>query len=740
MNITNNQLNHIPDEILEGTQWKHYRNNALSDLQQWYADLAKGSIPNYYFKLLILGNGRVGKSCIVDALQGRDFDPNKKSSHAIILEKWKPSSEENTPEYFIWDFGGQEIYHSTHKWFMRSRAVYLVVWDRISEQAARIADPLTGIEYDNHTIPYWVNTIRANNKDIPILLVENKLDKHGHKASRLTDKQLPQKYRTDLELSRFSAAERKNYLRRLKSDILMITESMDEYEQEMPLSWHKVRERVTACIFNEERKATLQKLSKTEFEEWCADAEVLPKSAPALLRFLHRTGVVYTDEKLLGDTILVDQQWAIDAIYKVLERDTRFFKDVTRGKGRFAQYSLFGEWLSSKKQNYTIQDCQLFLKFMKSCKLCFQVNDEQKDLGDDNEFAIPQLMPEIPPATVTNFWTEGLPNVYYLEFEYDFLHYATVQDFIVAMGRKTNLEFIWKNGIAIPHNGSQALVTADVPNKIIHIRTIGLYQAFLLSAIRNAFRAQIDKDFPPTIRVSNDGIHFVDLEELQKVQAAGNENVEVVNRQTLAKSYSAASAYSWGLQRDDKADLKKLDDVMQPVGHTNTNNASSSTSISKKSTSSQTGNNQFIKTPIKVVTTTETYYSDEDSEQKLDAIKETVDRHYALGKAHFALSKRSRDYIESILEGINLAENKLFHTAEQQRQFYKKADAYFQRLPPAEQQAFPAGWQNADSKHKLKAVLNLGFIKYERELEVKGFKLPRNWEEVKGVFFYEDGE
>lgn len=557
--IFGNPIKYIPNEILEGTKWEHFINNALPDLRQWYADLAKGSIPNYYFKLLILGNGRVGKSCIVDALQNRDFDSNKKTSHAIVLEKYKPSSEENTPEYFIWDFGGQEIYHSTHKWFMRSRAVYLVVWDRESEQQARIADPLTGIEYDNHTIPYWINTIRSNNPDIPILLIENKLDEHDHKPLRLTDKQLPQKYRADLELSRFSAAESKRYLRRLESDILMITESLDEYGQEMPLSWHKVRQRILACIFNEEHKATLQKLSKTEFKEWCADAEVLPKSAPALLRFLHRTGVVYADEKLLGNTILIDQQWAIDAIYKVLDRESDFFLDTVDKKGRFPRRWLFREW----NNDYTESDKQLFLQFMISCKLCFKVNDKDKNESKHTQYAIPQLMPENPPTNVTSFWTDDLPDVYYLEFEYDFLHYATVQDFIVEMGRKTNLEFIWKNGIAIPHQGSQALVKADVPNKIIHIRTMGSHRAFLLSAIRNAFRAQIDKDLQPTVQVSNDGVHFVDLGELQELQAADNPNIRAIHKDTLEKQIFEVSAFDWALVRDEKADLKTLPDVVQ---------------------------------------------------------------------------------------------------------------------------------------------------------------------------------
>lgn len=600
LEVVENPINSIPNEIIAGTKWKNYHANALPDLRQWCADLAEGSIPNYYFKLLILGNGRVGKSCIVDALQRRPFDKNKESSHAINLEKWhkEPPITFSTPQYFIWDFGGQEIYHSTHKWFMRSRAVYLVIWDRTSEKETKIKDPITGLNLDNHDIPYWINTIRATNKNIPILLVESKLDKYGHKLKRLSEKELPLKFRTNVEFSRFSAVESDRYLRRLESDISMITESLDEYGQEMPLSWHKVRKRILDCIFTENNEVIQRKLNKTEFKDWCAKAEVLPKSTAALLRFLHRTGIIYTDEKLLGDTLLIDQQWAIDAIYKVLDRKSDFFLDTVEKKGRFPQRWLFKEW----GNDYTEMDKQLFLQFMKSCSLCFQINQREK--GKNNQYAIPQLMPELPPANVQAIWAGNLPHVYYLEFQYDFLHYGTVQDFIVKMGRKTNLDYIWKNGISIPWQDSQALVVADVPNKIIHVRTMGSHQTYLLNAIQNDFLNSIDKELKPSIRVSNDGLHFVELAELQKCQVANNENVEIINRETLTKSYLSASSFVWALQQSNQADLEQLPDLANQVELATNSNA-------PIVTISEHNINPFIKIPI---------------EQKLVEIKKIVER------------------------------------------------------------------------------------------------------------------
>ena len=748
--LTGNTIKNIPDEILAGTKWKHFNNNALPDIRQWFAELAKGSIPNYQFKLLILGNGRVGKSCIVDALQGREFDDHKKSSHAIQLEQWSPPPIPNIPklEYFIWDFGGQEIFHSTHRWFMRSRAVYLVVWDRTSEALGRIYDDESKREYDNHTLPYWINTIRSKNPDIPILVVENKLDAYGHRRETLSESELPKKYRIGLEFASFSARERKAlYLNLLLPDIQFITESMDEYGQEMPLSWSNLRERILNCIFTDSGEPTHQRLTMNEFHQWCEEAEVLPKSGPSLLRFLHRTGIVYTDEKLLGDTILLDQQWAVEAIYKVLDRNSDFFVDTIEDrKGKFRQRHLFKEW----NDNYSNTDKQLFLQFMVSCNLCFPIdeNDESKNAV----YAIPQLMPENSPQHVRDIWKYNLPNVHYLEFQYDFLHYASVQDFIVRMGRKTKLEYIWKNGIAIPWQDSQALVIANVPEKIIHVRTMGSHRSYLMSAIRNAFQSQVDKDKTSNIQISNDGLYFVDLKDLAEQKITNNQNIRATNRKTLEKENFPISLFEWALQREEKADLKQLPDKVQVV------------SINSPEVPVAEEEPFIISSkPVKVIETRriETIYSDEDTTQKLDSLQKTVLNHYTMGKEHYALSKEnnslgnqnliatfdnwllllnlsadSKAAFQDITQELSSTKEQLFHSQAQETAFFQKAESYFQELPPAQQQKLQ-GWQNGELKHKIKVALPLFFVKYEAEMELKKLTLPKTWKAFKELFVIE---
>ena len=103
----------------------------LQNALTWYEDLQLGSVEDYEVKLMLVGNGRVGNTSTLKQLMNQDFDPAENSTHGIELynhEDIFPACEEGL-RIQAWDFGGQEIYHATHRLFMQSRALYLALWD-----------------------------------------------------------------------------------------------------------------------------------------------------------------------------------------------------------------------------------------------------------------------------------------------------------------------------------------------------------------------------------------------------------------------------------------------------------------------------------------------------------------------------------------------------------------------------------------------------------------------------------
>ncbi len=80
-------------------------------------------------KLILVGEGEVGKTCLMDALLGKPWQEHP-STHGIEIRPIKVTDSESSTEITLncWDFGGQRVYRPTHQLFFSAPAVYLVVW------------------------------------------------------------------------------------------------------------------------------------------------------------------------------------------------------------------------------------------------------------------------------------------------------------------------------------------------------------------------------------------------------------------------------------------------------------------------------------------------------------------------------------------------------------------------------------------------------------------------------------
>ena len=62
-----------------------------------------------------------------------------------------------------WDFGGQDLYHATHQFFLTERSLYILVWN------ARYG-------YEQGKLYYWLDTIQAKAPNSPVLIVATHID------------------------------------------------------------------------------------------------------------------------------------------------------------------------------------------------------------------------------------------------------------------------------------------------------------------------------------------------------------------------------------------------------------------------------------------------------------------------------------------------------------------------------------------------------------------------------------
>lgn len=116
------------------------------------------------FKLIVLGESRVGKTSLMLRYVNNEFDDNQKSTvDASNLEK-KVKIDDTNVKIFIWDTAGQEEYHALNNVYYRDASAAILVYDITDRDS-----------FDK--VQTWVEELRLYlPKDTPIAIAGNKYD------------------------------------------------------------------------------------------------------------------------------------------------------------------------------------------------------------------------------------------------------------------------------------------------------------------------------------------------------------------------------------------------------------------------------------------------------------------------------------------------------------------------------------------------------------------------------------
>jgi GTPase SAR1 family protein len=148
--------NHIPKEIEQ--QGAAKVNAYLRSLLQ-----EDNKQPLNRVRAIFIGYGEAGKTSLIRALHGEEVIKGTETMTAgIEIRDWAVPNTDIQAHF--WDFGGQVVFHSTHKFFLRSSCVYIIVINaradiNNSEQAE-----------------YWLDHVKVFGSSASVLLVGNKAD------------------------------------------------------------------------------------------------------------------------------------------------------------------------------------------------------------------------------------------------------------------------------------------------------------------------------------------------------------------------------------------------------------------------------------------------------------------------------------------------------------------------------------------------------------------------------------
>ena len=458
LDLSNNQLIQLPDVVgkLSNLRWLDLRDNPLpippEILEQGYNPT---TIFNFYTeyltgqkkplneaKLLIVGQGSVGKTSLVNRLLHDKFNPHENKTEGISIQPWRVGDIQLN----VWDFGGQEIMHATHQFFLTKRSLYLLVLD------TRQADAENRLEY-------WLKIIQSFGSNSPVIVVGNKVDQQ---ALDLDQRGLQSKY-PSIKAFVETSCQSGQGINDLKAAITEQINQLEHIKDELPLSWFDLKTQL------EEMERDY--MPYPEYMQLCQEKGINEQSQQTLIGFLHDLGVVlnFRDDPRLEDTNILNPVWVTNGVYQILNDNAL----MTDHKG-ILERSMLDRILSSERYP---RNKQLFIiDMMRKFELCF-------DLVPDKQFLIPDLLSKEEPDT--GQWNDVLA----FQYHYNVLPGSIISRFIVRSHTLLSRKTYWRSGAVLAHEGSRALVKADREDKKIFIWVSGSEgtRRQLLGIIRSNF-------------------------------------------------------------------------------------------------------------------------------------------------------------------------------------------------------------------------------------------------------------
>lgn len=429
-------------QIPSGILGINYDDNCVENLRNYWQDIAKGSEKQRQLKVQLVGNGRVGKTTLAYALEQKcaPSEPFKSTLGIVIKEIPQPMDGEDEPVTLqLWDFGGQEIYHATHRLFLSDDCLYLLLWAEETEEYP---------DETRHPVSYWLELIHDLAPNSQVIIVKNQIDRSDRLPTRPAEltEDMPgvKQIRQEVKIS----AKQYRGMPTLRGAIESVIEELKHKVcLELPISWLQVQ--------RELKQLDQNTIPFTHFKQLCIKAGI--DHAEWFVGYLHKTGVLFYQEGAFQDQIILNQDWVIKAVYRVFDpQDQRsFIEDDLKGhfKGRHAK--IVWPEVDETERN-------IYLDFMRNCGICYEPNRKHDTPFADRIFIIPALLPES--STAKTVWGNTRADDWKLDIEYPFLHRSIIERIILRLGETYQGE-PWRTGIFCNTEYGQVLLECEYRDK-----------------------------------------------------------------------------------------------------------------------------------------------------------------------------------------------------------------------------------------------------------------------------------
>lgn len=437
-------------------------------VRDYFEELGGDSQQLNEVKVIFLGEASAGKTSLVKRLMNEAFDSEESQTHGIRIRKLPFTMDDgDTVTAHLWDFGGQEVMHATHQFFLSERSIYVLLLNsRNDDQAEK-----------------WLKHAKSFGGHSPVLVVLNKIDENP--SFEVERKSLQEKYEQIRGFYRLScAAENNPGLLEFREALRQEIDRSDTRRTPFPAHWLEVKKRFVAM------QSDYDYIESAAFRHVCQEQGVNhPISQDVLLQFLHDLGVVINFRNLqYFDTQILNPLWLTNGVYRII--NSKLVADIG-GLLREADFDAVindprykTNDTTERRYTYPKNKLHYIVRVMQEFELCFMLNA--------STYVVPQLLP----ASEHKFEAEGMTLRFVIHFP-AFLPNSVFPRLMVKLHAYIRNNQRWRTGMILHKPNvfdALAQVRWDKEDKKLLIDVCGNERRRFLSFIRETVK-EIVNDF-----------------------------------------------------------------------------------------------------------------------------------------------------------------------------------------------------------------------------------------------------
>lgn len=459
----------------------------------WYASFKKDSPEKQdtyikEIKILLVGEGLAGKTSLLKQIKGEPFDQHESQTHGVTVESIPLSTLDMFKKYealkdvkaHFWDFGGQEIMHASHQFFLTHRSVYIFVLDSRTDNKK----------------DYWLKHIQKFGGGSPAIVAINKMDEN--KNYSLEEKTLNERYPFIENRFHKISCKKGDGLEAFAKTVAALIPETPLFKTRISETWLRIKNQLAS------ETSTKKYIDQDRFLNICIEnGEENPEGQKTLLNYLNALGVVLHFPKLnLQGFYVLDPHWVTIGVYKIINSPSiengmliaeKLDYILNREENKLADYGPYKE----KIIHYNWSERIYLVEIMKQFELLYEFKEDH--------YLLPGLLPKELNRPLPFEESDAINFI----MEYDFLPNNVMPGLIIDMKADVvDVTYMWRNG-ALFSSGKldcKALVRADMDKKRIYIAVNGeehkkreyfMTIYYRLCTINSTFSELIIKEYMP---------------------------------------------------------------------------------------------------------------------------------------------------------------------------------------------------------------------------------------------------